>query len=213
MLDFEGASEGLKKIFKGEIFDLISALLAIVTGLIAAFTTVAVAGDSKGGTIVGATLILVIAIVMVVLSIISLVFIIQGLNRVGKNEKCFMYALALTIVDIILMIVLSAAGKSEYVSSASGCCNAIAMILIIQGCMNLNEKKGKPEIAKKGKKILYVIIVAMLISIAASFIVTIATTVTQILAVIGAIISVACLIYVYIRFLTYLRETARELLN
>lgn len=213
MLDFAKASEGLKKIYKGEIFELISALLAIVAILAMAGTTVAALGESMGGTIAGASLTLVIIVAALVLSICSFILILIGLNKVGKENKWCKIAFILIFVDIVLQIVLSLVGKGNFVSFVSSLCNAIVMILIIQGCMDLNKKKNNLEMVEKGKKVLYVIIIANAISIISSFIITIATPLTTVLAGIGALVSVVGLICAYVKFLKYLKMTAATLID
>ncbi len=168
-MNFENASKGIKLMFNGLMFTILSEILVCVAVIIGAtghnYQTMTTA--STGAAIA----VLVITIAALVVAIISFIQILRGLIWARKDESCFNYALGITIVTLVVGVIAGIFSSSASSSGISGplltslgsLFECVTIVLICTGISNIYKEKGNLERAKEGlnASIIFVVVYAL----------------------------------------------------
>ena len=153
-MQFPNALEGVKKIYKAEILELIAGIVALVAALLMIIGAVGAkaesAGTALGGILGGGVLLIAVA----VLSIISFIMGIVGVKKAMPDEENFKNAFYVLIVGIIASVVLGCAKAGGILSDAgetvSSICSFLAQYFIITAIVVLAQRLGDSEMETKG---------------------------------------------------------------
>ena len=152
---FTNAYEGVKKIYKAEIFALIASILFLVGSILSA--TGIQAGEetaSGSGLLIGGGFIVIAAAILL---IIAAILNIMGVNRASKDEPAFKDALIALIIGIVANIVVSAFNGNATVSSigksVANVMEILASYYICTGVINLADRLNDRAVSASGKKV------------------------------------------------------------
>ena len=152
---YTNAYEGVKKIYKAEIFALIAAILFLIGSIISA-TGIQAGEDSSSGSgllIGGGLIVIVAAVLMIVASILNII----GVNRAAEDESAFKNALIALLAGIAANIVVSAFSGNATISSigksVSNVTEIMASYFICTGIINLADRLNDSAVSASGKKV------------------------------------------------------------
>ena len=173
-MKFPGAYEGIKKIRRAQILDIISGVLALVLAVIA---IVAAFGEDSGKVsdeflAAAALAVAVLTIVILILGLCSFFIELSGLGKAANDEENFKKARMVIFVAILASLIASILSSfhigsdmiTELASIISKCSSIIVVTYVCAGAGNLLEELGKPELAEQGKKVASIIAIAFLLS-------------------------------------------------
>ncbi len=206
-MQFPNALEGVKKIYKAEIFGLISAVVGVVAALL--FLVGAGAG-SAGVAAIGGVLMIAVA----VLAIIAFIINIVGLNKAKLDDQNFKTALYITIVGIVASILLGFAKEGSFLSSigdnVSDICKFLVTWFVCTGIVTLADKLGDAEMSERGLKARKYLMVSWILKIALTIIGDIfeasQSTGVAVVAFILVLIAAVIEVVVYILYLKLLSK-------
>ena len=153
-MQFPNALEGVKKIYKAEILELISGIIALVAAILmlvgVAGAQADAAGAALGGIVGGGILLIAVA----VLSIIAFIMGIVGVKKAMPDEENFKNAFYVMIVGIIAGLVIGLAKAGGILSDAgetvSSICSFLAQYFIISAIIVLAQRLGDAKMETKG---------------------------------------------------------------
>lgn len=153
-MQFPNALEGVRKIYKAEILELIAGVVGLVAALLMIIGAVGAkaesAGTALGGLLGGGVLLIAVA----VLSIIAFILGIVGVKRAMPDEENFKNAFYVLIVGIIASVVLGCAKAGGILSDAgetvSSICSFLAQYYIITAIVVLAQRLGDGDMEAKG---------------------------------------------------------------
>lgn len=162
---FPYAYEGIKRVFTGQILNLIAVACTILGGLVGGIG--AVAGSLATGLGGG-----VFLIGSLVLSILSLIFILIGLHRASKDEAAFKPAFIMSLLSLILTVVLAIISVFDPTRVVNGISKLVSLVLgilviayVFKGIENLAVKMEREDMVSSGKKIMVLLWIAYGVSI------------------------------------------------
>lgn len=152
---FGNAYEGVKKIYKAEIFALIASILVLVGSILSATGVEAGEGTASGnGLIISGGLIVIAAAVLL---IIAAILNILGVNRASKDEPAFKDALAALLIGIAANVLVSVFSGNDTVNSIGksviNVMEILASYYICTGIINLADRLNDSAVSASGKKI------------------------------------------------------------
>ena len=200
-MTFPNALEGVKKIYKAEILELISGIVAVVAAIIAA---VGVASEGVGGVVGGGLLFIAVA----VLAIIAFIMGIVGVKKAMPDEENFKNAFYVLIVGIVASVVLGVGKGGGVLSNAgetlSSICSFLAQYYIITAIIALAKRLGDSEMEAKGLSTRKLIMIVWIIKIVLE-VIEIFVDRSAALAVIGGIIGIVAAVIAIIGYVMYLK--------
>ncbi|MBR6444693.1 MAG: hypothetical protein IKS63_04625 [Firmicutes bacterium] len=215
-MTYPNAYSGVKKIFLAQILILIAAVLSVVV----AGTGISEVQNSTSAQIGTGTLVAAggISIVIAVISIVAFIINLVGLSQAGKDERNFKTAFILTIIGLIIAIVsgfASASGFADIFELAGKIINMLIIVFVIYGVVALATKLNDEKLVRKGKSLLVMITVLLLISVVMGVIGSIAGDHTGdgakiAIAAVALVASIAAIV-AYIMYLTLLARAKKTL--
>ena len=168
-MQFPNALEGVKKIYKAEILELIAGIVGLVAALLMVIGAAGMEADSDvaavGGILGGGVLLIAVA----VLSIISFIMSIVGVKKAMPDEENFKNAFYVLIVGIVAGIVIGCAKAGGILSdtgeTVSSICSFLAQYYIITAIIVLAQRLGDGEMETKGTKTRSMLMVVWVIRI------------------------------------------------
>ena len=163
-MKYPNASKGLQTIVIAEFIALAASIIAVIVSVLAFSGDDALAPENYA---LGMSEIILIAVfVMYVAAYIMEIF---GIISASKDERAFKVSLY-AIIALIIFAVLSAVffeNETVYliISIAGDVAYFFLVHYIIHGIMHLSEHLGRPELAKKGKKIFTVIYIGIIFEV------------------------------------------------
>lgn len=216
---FPNAYKAVKKLFLAEIISIAVALLSLVAAVLSA---VAVASPNNGLVISAGTLALVSVIALVVVFVLQLVAMIQG----GKDEDNFhtalwvtLIAIAVTVASAILQSIEVTKGMTLLISvfdAFSSVATIVVMVLVLYAISNLANQLHNQELAEKGRRLAFYIVILFAVSTILGFVPGIFVNkevpqfVTVMMTVFGIVAAVIELL-IYINILIYYRRAIKTL--
>lgn len=159
---FPNAHEGVKKIYKSQILEMIGALLLFVAAI---FAIVVIVAAQKGNSALlgGMAIALVLfSLAGAVLAVIGLIFYIRGINLAKADEPTFNKALICVLVSLGCSVLAAVFSKNTTVKSIFGLVQTIANLggtfFIIQGISSLAKKLNRDDIVNHGKLALCILV-------------------------------------------------------
>ena len=155
-MKYPNALEGVKKIYKAEILELIAGILALVGAILLlvgiAGTQVESTGAAVGGILGGGLVMLAVA----VLGIIAFIMGILGVKKAIPDEENFKTALYAMILGIVASVVIGFAKEGSALSNAgstlSSICSFLAQYYIITAIIVLAQKLADKAMEDRGLK-------------------------------------------------------------
>lgn len=165
-MSFPNAHDGVKKIYKSQILELIGLALAIPAGILSIVAAAAAMKENVGLASGLAVALLLCGIAAAVVCVIALVFYIIGIIRAKADEPMFGRALICVIVSLVCSVLTAIFTQNamlkhimELVQSLAELC---AMIFIIGGIQLLAKKLERPDIDALCRRMLYILIAVQL---------------------------------------------------
>ena len=212
---FPNARDGVKKIRTSSLLVLITAVIALVIGILTAL-----AGKSaKDGTLdfTGVAGAGVLGIISAVLLLIAFILDLLGLSRASRDEKSFKNALLLTLAGIVLSVVSGAFANNATINGIFTTVNDLigvaVFVMVVRGIMNLAAKLNKEDIQKKGGRLIKTLAVVYVLAVIAGLVATIMQRNTTTLAIAGILLLVSAVleIIVYLSYFGYLGKAVKML--
>ena len=215
---FPNAYSGVKKLYAGEILQLIGAIfigIVVILGLgaVNADAAGALTEEEAGGMALGILMAFVPALLLL---LVGEILVLVGLHQAGKDEprymkKGFWAAIIMIIVTTAMGAVSGNGGAQNLAASFLSCLAEILSLFVflysIQGVMELAQRLGREDLVSRGKTIMVVLIVG----IAASAVASIAATTLGSVASVASVVALIALVLAYVLFLSYLSKAKRML--
>ena len=210
-MTFPYAHEGIKKVFTAQILVLISAGCALLGGLISG---VSVIGGSLAGAGGGAVFLMGAA----VLSILSLIFNLIGLNRASKDESSFKTAFICTLISLIVSILFNIISSfnegvwSDISTIITTVLSIVITVYIFRGTGNLAARLGNSDVPVFGKPIMVLLITVDAVTIFVTLM-SMIVSVYSFLSFVGVVSTLASIASIvgYILYLVYLNRAVHML--
>ena len=203
-MTFPNALEGIKKIYKAEILELIAAIVGLVAAVLMVVGLASGSDEGIGAGVLGGGALL---IVMAVLSVIALIMSIIGAKRAMPDEANFKNAFYCMIVGIIASIVIGFAKSDSVLSNSGETISSITSFLtqyyIVSALIVLAERLGDAAMQNKGANVRKILIVMWIIRIILQ-IISIFVERSETLGVIAGIIALIAAIVGIIAYIMYL---------
>ena len=207
-MQFPNALEGVKKIHKAEILDLIAGIVALIASVIAIVSMSAGGEDTGIGGLLSAGVLL---IVVAVLSIIAFIMNITGLNKGKLDEVNFKNALYAVLVGIIASIVLGAAKEGSLLKdlgeTVSSICRFLCTWYVCTAVISLADRMGDAEMSAKALKARKMLMTVWILSIVLEVISVLlgALGASDVLNVVSAILGLVAIVVSIIAYILYLK--------
>lgn len=216
---FPNAYNGVKKIYTAEILAVIAAAALLIVALLGfGLKDIDVENiDAAQAGSVGGILILTLA--AGVISIVSLIMMIVGLNQAKLDEPAFRTALILSVVSLVLAVVGTFIESSNevagsFISIATSVLSLASTIFIVKGIINLAEQLTRGDMVERGNTLIKIIIGVNIIGIVTGLIGAIIkveenSTIALILSLVSTIASIAALV-IYLVYLSHAKKMLQE---
>lgn len=216
-MTFPNAYLGVKKLYIGQILELIAVILMTIAAVLALATIYAQGEASVDEIVVGGFAIGTVTAMLpaVILALIGEILTLVGLWQGGKDEpqylkKAFWVAIIALIVSFAVSAYSSITGATEqsFIMSASSSLYSFFELLIviftILGVCELDKKIGRPTLVKRGNRVIIWITVVLALSIIASIA---SNWFGQAAAVVGLVLAIIA----YFSYLNFLRRSKNSL--
>ena len=239
-MKYPNAYSGVKKLFTAEVLSIIGVILLIcasafgliaVAAGIAAGTVEAEAASSLADAAVGFGIPTVICGVGgAVLLLIAYILQIVGVGKAKKDEPMFKNAFLFIFIGIISTAITTITGSLQTMvtgvfgqrtveifnvifSNLSKIATILVMFYIITGIISLAEKIGNEKVANKGRTVINLIMVILVISLLATITANVfpKTGTNDVLLSILAVASLVIDVIAYIIYLTFLSKAKKML--
>ena len=202
---FPNALSGIKKIYAAEILTLIAGILS--------GTLTAMGQDAGPGTPDSKmALLAALFIGFAVLSLLAYILNLAGTIRAAKDESSFRSALLWIVIELALAVVTVVFRQNQsltaYLNDGIRFANIFVTVFIIQGVINLANRLGNEEQARRGKKVLNIIVFIYALSFVLQLINHFIGT-EKINPMILAACGIAALVLLIIAYFTFLRLLSR----
>lgn len=216
---FPNAFNGVKKIYTAEILAVIAAAALLIVALLGfGLKDIDVENiDAAQAGSVGGILILTLA--AGVISIVSLIMMIVGLNQAKLDEPAFRTALILSVVSLVLAVVGTFVESSNevagsFISVATSVLSLASTIFVVKGIINLAEQLTRGDMVERGNTLIKIIIGVNIIGIVTGLIGAIIkveenSTMVVILSLVSTIASIAALV-IYLVYLSHAKKMLQE---
>ena len=207
-MQFPNALEGVKKIHRAEILDLLSGIIALIAAIVAIVSMSAGGEDGGLGGLLGAGVLL---IAVAVLSIIAFIMNIVGLNKGKLDEENFKNALYTVLVGIIASILLGAAKEGSFLKdlgeTLSSICRFLCSWYVCTAVISLADRMGDAEMSAKALKARKMLMTVWILSIVLEVISVLlaAFGAGDALAIVSAILGLAAIVVSIIAYILYLK--------
>ena len=217
-MKFPNAAQGVKKIFTAEILAIIAAGCTLIGGIMIVIAAASAGGGSKGGAVAGLAGTAIFMIAAAIISLISFIMNIIGINNASKDEPSFKTAFYCVLVGIVASIVAGIFSGNSVVNAIFtlvGNISSLAVtVFVITGIIKLADQLNNGEVSAKGNNQLKLIVAIYALSIIASLIVMIlggysASVVAAVIYVIAMILNVIQII-LYLSFLNKAKQMLAE---
>ncbi|MBR5336793.1 MAG: hypothetical protein IK152_02295 [Lachnospiraceae bacterium] len=177
-MSYPNASEGVKKIFTGEILGLVGTLVLLIgTGLGVVGLASTLSQNDAGGAIAAGFGTVAVLLIGSVVSVVGAIMTLIGLSTASKDQKNFKYAFYAILVYIVLAIVSGSFSANPTLQSLltafANAANLASTIFVIQAIIEIATQFNQVEVAIKGRAqmlmILVIQILAILANVAVSF--------------------------------------------
>ena len=162
-MKYPNASKGMHKIVIAEIIALAASILGVMVSVYALPGI-----DASDPEHIGTTTI-VMLMTTVVMYIAASILEIFGILSASKDEPAFKVSLYAITASIILLVLYAFFYQNETISLIISIAGDVAEFFlahyIIHGIMHLADHLGRPEIAKKGKRIFRVIYIGIIFEV------------------------------------------------
>ena len=209
-MKFPNALEGVKKIYKAEILELIAGILTLVGAILLvvgiAGTKAESAGAALGGLLGGGVVMLAVA----VLGISALIMSITGVKKAMPDEENFKTALYAMILGIVASVVIGFANSKSLESlgnagtTLSSICSFLAQYYIITAIVNLAQKLADKDMETRGLKTRKALMIVWFASIALD-VVQIFVNTNETMKMVAAILSLAAAVIAIVAYVLYLK--------
>lgn len=214
MAKFPNARNGVDKVFKSAILEIIAAVAAgIVLALSRFVDRTNIYSDVGIAITMG-----ILSVFCVAAAIVAFIVQLIGLNQAGKDNDSFKGAFIFTIVALIAIFVgsilsaipnLLVANMSESVVTIfSDVLEIVIMILVLNGTTTLFRAQGKEELATRGNTICWLAIAAFALSILFKNLVFVSnfSTISVIFVIVGFVLEIVS----YIMYLVQLNKARKS---
>ena len=207
-MQLPNALEGVKKIHRAEILDLLSGIIALIAAIVAIVSMSAGGEDGGLGGLLGAGVLL---IVVAVLSIIAFIMNIVGLNKGKLDEENFKNALYTVLVGILASILLGAAKEGSFLKdlgeTLSSICRFLCSWYVCTAVISLADRMGDAEMSAKALKARKMLMTVWILSIVLQVISVLlaAFGAGDALAIVSAILGLAAIVVSIIAYILYLK--------
>ena len=207
-MTYPKAYKGVKKVFLGEVLQVIAALLVVTLTVL---TAIIAAGKLPESAAVGT---LGLTVAAGVLSILGFIFLMIGLYQGGADESSFRTAFWTVIVIIILTVLqtvfATVSGIPSIVKSLVdvliGICSVFVTLFILNGIISLADKLHNERMYHFGKLLAWTVVLLFFVSTLLNFIPIFfnnaewAVNVTNTIAIVAAVVELVTyvLIFIYI---------------
>lgn len=159
-MTYPNAAKGVKKLFIAEIFSIIVIALTLIATVL---SIVAMANGSLSLLGVAG----VIAIILGILAIVALILRIVGLVNASKDEQAFKIALIAVIASLVLSVVkvFTSGTFAAILQLLVNLGSLVCFIYCIEGIRRLAEALNRPDVAKLGKSLLWMILIIGVVNI------------------------------------------------
>jgi len=211
-MTFPNALEGVKKIYKAEIIELIAGICGLIGAILLLVGAAGAEADSAGAALGGLLGGGVIMIAFAVLSVIAFIMGIVGVKKAMPDEENFKNAFYVMIVGIVASIIVGA-GKGSLADAGetvSSICSFLAQYYIISAIIVLAQKLCDSEMEAKGvstrKMLMVVWIIKIVLEVVDIFVGKneALDTASGVLALISAIIGIVAYV-MYLKLLSKAR--------
>ena len=210
-MTFPYAHEGIKKIFTAQILALVGAGCALLGSLISG---VSVIGGSLAGVGGGAVFLMGAA----VLTILSLIFNLIGLNRASKDESSFKTAFICTLISLIVSVIFSIISSfnggiwSSISTIITTALSIVITLYLFRGTDNLAARLGNSDVPAFGNPVLVLLITVNAVTIFVTLMSLFVSTYSflSFVGVVSTLASIASIVG-YILYLIFLNKTIHML--
>lgn len=214
MSSFPNASAGIQKVFKAEILNLISLLVAVLGTI---FVVCSIGARSMGGIITLSVIGILLMLGSLALTVFSFVNFLIGLKRASADEDSFRKALLCCIASVavqVVAVILSCFIRSS--NTGNDIANVLSRVadlgctfFTITGCTFLLTKRGKNSLSNSGSNTMLMILVLFGISIVFRIVpIFILSPIPKIIFLI--LYAIASLV-AYVKYLSFLRDACGNL--
>ena len=205
-MNFENAKKGLKQLYFGEIFELLSAIAMGVMGFAGNMAQGLKEGANYDKAMSVAAIMLVAA--MILTAVASLLKVL-GIFKSSQDHKSFGSALIFVLINLIISLMSSVLKKwgvsEDTMNLVKGICNTFTMLFVLQGIIALAGKISNAEVEKTGKRAIWYVLAVEVCARAVSILSRFITSKSD-LFWIPAVISVVTMILYIISYLVYLKS-------
>lgn len=165
---YPNARAGVKKIFIAELFELISAILVVVSAAILCLPEASNSGSTlaslAGWLLIGA----------VAPAILAFIFQLIGLIQAKRDEGCFGNALVMVFMGIIALLIrfgfsfinaVWAIRTCSILTAFANACSVVVVLYILSGISNLADDLGEHSFANHGRMLRVILTILFLVSI------------------------------------------------
>ena len=170
---FNNACRGLKRVHGAEMLTLGSEALMFAAMVISLFVPVS-AEALRTGEITPVNMIwLIIMAAAYLLMIVSFITKLLGFGLAGRDEHDFIHTCWFLLLPLVITVGIAVAGQIEpelrldKISEAvQDLAEIMATVYAVKGIRNLARKLGDSEVHAKGKRIFFVVVLSLIVSLA-----------------------------------------------
>ncbi len=165
---FPNAHNGVKKIYTAEVLSLIGSILLVVAAIFGVAAASFADADTGAGAVAGtAAGFLVLGLAGSVLSVIAFILNLVGIISAMKDEATFKTALIFTIVGIAAAVLSGAFSSnstvSDFLQIIINLSELFVALYVVQGIMNLATKLKDSNMAERGNKVRWWLVITFCI--------------------------------------------------
>lgn len=215
-MDTSNSQAGVAKLFSGEILEIISLGLGLICTLALGLTAAGAAAGSVGAAAGGGILSILSGLGTLVLSVLSVIFILIGLAKLKNENAKLNYAFIIAIVSLVLPFLKFIPVLGSIITYATPILSILEFIFVIQGISSILENvNGGQEVIKTGNTAVIFITVAYVLSLVLSVVSSLITPTGVTVAVGGALVvallSAVCSIVASIVYIVFLSKAKKVL--
>lgn len=208
-MKFPNALEGVKKIYKAEILELIAEILAVVGSLLLIVGMAGVQVESTGAAATGLFGGGIIMLAVAVLGFIAFIMGILGVKKAIPDEENFKTALYAMILGIVASVVIGFAKEGSSLRDAGGTlssiCSFLAQYYIITAIVVLAQKLADKEMETRGLKTRKALMIVWFCSIALDIVQIFVKKGSSTMEMISAVMALAAAVIAIVAYVMYLK--------
>ena len=213
-MKFPRAYKGVKKVFIGELLEIVSAIAALVSSVLAALVTEGKLPEVVAAAVAG------VALAAGIIAIIAFIIQMIGLFQAGFDENSFrtafwtvLFTIALSIASVILSSFPVTKIAADVVDTLITVLRLFVVLFILNGIVVLAQRLNNEAMASEGRLLAFILIALFGISAILNIIPVFFGSVdwaAKVSAIIAIVVSVLQFI-TYIIFVVYLGRATRML--